>query len=114
MILDSTTKSQIIPHTLYKWKKGKGGSFFEIKHKSNFSSSNTQALTDLGHTAKQIGVINDPLGQTHSLASSGHWFVLLDFEKWGRTDDMRENNDPYRPWLWVGRVDQNKGTMSNK
>ena len=33
-------------------------------------------------------------------------FVLLDFEKWGRTDDMCKNNDPYRPWLWVGRVDQ--------
>ena len=31
--------------------------------------------------------INDPLGQTHSLASSDHYlfescFVLLDFEKW--------------------------------
>ena len=32
--------------------------------------------------------------------------VLLDFEKLGRTDDMCENNDPFRPWLWVGRVDQ--------
>ena len=35
---------------------------------------------------------NDPLGQTHSLASSEHCFhlkfvlFLLDFEKWGRTD----------------------------
>ena len=50
-------------------------------------------------------------------------FTLLDFKKWGRTDEMCENNDPYRPWLrwpsgWkrqvvnnplglkVGRVDQ--------
>ena len=24
----------------------------------------------------------------------------------GRTDNMCENNDPYRPWLWVVRVDQ--------
>ena len=24
----------------------------------------------------------------------------------GRTDDMCKNNDPYRPLLWVGRVDQ--------
>ena len=24
----------------------------------------------------------------------------------GRTDNMRENNYPYRPGLWVGRVDQ--------
>ena len=22
------------------------------------------------------------------------------------TNNMWENNDPYRPWLWVGRVDQ--------
>ena len=30
------------------------------------------------------------------------------FGKWGhvRTDNMCENNDHYRPWLWVGRVDQ--------
>ena len=23
-----------------------------------------------------------------------------------RTDNMYDNNDPYRPWLWIGRVDQ--------
>ena len=38
----------------------------------------------------KTGVINDPLGQTHSLACSEHWFrfvfVLLDFEKWGWMD----------------------------
>ena len=47
------------------------------------------------------------------------FFCLIRFEKWGRTDgrrtdgrtdvrtdDICENNDPYRPWLWVGRVDQ--------
>ena len=38
-------------------------------------------------------------------------FVLLDFEKCGRTDgqtcvNIRSNH--YRPWLWVGRVDQYK------
>ena len=34
-------------------------------------------------------------------------FVLLDLKSGdGRTDNMWENNDPYRPWLWVGRVDQ--------
>ena len=39
-------------------------------------------------------------------------FALICFvcEKWGRTDgrtdDMRKNNDHYRPWLWVGLVDQ--------
>ena len=37
-------------------------------------------------------VINDPLGQTHSPASSDNyfrlkfWFVSQDFEKWERTD----------------------------
>ena len=35
------------------------------------------------------GVINDPLGKTHSLASSEHCFRLTNvfcFEKWGRMD----------------------------
>ena len=59
----------------------------------------------------KTGVINDPLGQTHSLASSEHCFLLFCFarsEKRGWTDNMCENNDPYRPWLWVGRVDQKR------
>ena len=35
-------------------------------------------------------------------------FYLRDFEKCGRTDTTCENSDNnYRPWLWVGRVDQN-------
>ena len=37
----------------------------------------------------QEGVINDPLGQTHSHASREHCFLLFcfsRFEKWGRTD----------------------------
>ena len=33
-------------------------------------------------------------------------FFLLNFEEWGRTDNMCENNDHYRPCLWVGREDQ--------
>ena len=53
----------------------------------------------------KIGVNNDPLGQTQSLASSEHCFRLklvcfLDFDKCGRTyawtDNMCENNDHYR------------------
>ena len=35
-------------------------------------------------------VINDPLGQTHSVASSDHYFLLFCFarsEKWRRTDE---------------------------
>ena len=31
----------------------------------------------------------------------------------GRTDNMCENNDHYRPWLWVGRVDQQGRTFLN-
>ena len=46
----------------------------------------------------------------HSASSSEHCFhfvlFLQDFEKRGRTDNMCESNDPYQPWLWVGRVDQ--------
>ena len=34
-------------------------------------------------------------------------FVLLDLKSGdGRTDNMCENNDSYRPELWVGQVDQ--------
>ena len=53
-------------------------------------------------------VINDALGQTHSLASNEQCFRLkfVCFEKWERTDgcttdDYCKNNDHYRPWLWV-------------
>ena len=41
------------------------------------------------YTKNKIGVINDPLGQAHSHASSKQCFLLFcfsRFEKWGRTD----------------------------
>ena len=41
----------------------------------------------------KTGVVNDPLGQTHSHASSEHCFLLFcfsRFEKWRRTDNMCE------------------------
>ena len=39
-------------------------------------------------------------------------FVLLDLKSGDeRTDNMCENNDHYRPWLWVGRVDQQWQTI---
>ena len=44
-------------------------------------------VTDL--EVNKTGVINDPLGQTHSLASSEHCILLFCFsrsKKWGRTD----------------------------
>ena len=41
----------------------------------------------------KTGIINDPIGKTHSPASSNHYshlkvvlVFLRDFEKWGRTD----------------------------
>ena len=40
----------------------------------------------------KTGVINDPLGQTHSHVSSEHCFLLFcfsRFEKWGRTDGQQ-------------------------
>ena len=55
-------------------------------------------------TNHKTGVINDPLGQTHSLASSEHCFRLkfVLFSKVGtdadvQMDDTCKNNDPYRP-----------------
>ena len=53
-------------------------------------------------------VINDPLGQapkSHQqcpLFSRDACFVLRYFEMRGRTDNMSEYNDHYRPGLWVG------------
>ena len=64
----------------------------------------------------KIGVINDPLGQTNSHASSEHGFrlkfvlfceILKSGDGW--TDNMCENNDHWLnndPWLWGGRVNQ--------
>ena len=34
------------------------------------------------------------------------YFVLVDLKSGDGRTDMCENNNPYRPWLWVGRVDQ--------
>ena len=75
-------------------------------------------ITSLRSSRRKIGVIDDPLGQTHSLNSSDHGFRLkFVLFCWilksgdGRTDNMCENNYHYRPWLWFGRVDQ-KGLLT--
>ena len=34
----------------------------------------------------KTGVVNDPLGQTHTQQAVMICFVSLDYEKWGRTD----------------------------
>ena len=56
--------------------------------------------------------INDPLGHTHLPTSNDQYYHLIvvlflwGFENWGRKDKTCENSDQYRPWLWVGLVDQ--------
>ena len=56
---------------------------------------NFTALRDISEKKykNKTDVINDPLGQTHSLASSEHCFLMFCFarsEKWGRTDGRTE------------------------
>ena len=69
----------------------------------------------------KAGVINDPLGQTHSLISGDHCFRFVlfcqilksgDGRMQVRTNDMCKNNDHYR--LWVGLVDQKKKKRRRK
>ena len=50
----------------------------------------------------KIGVVNDPLGQPTVPPGNDFRFIL---EMFRRTDNLCENSDLYRPWLWVGRVD---------
>ena len=50
---------------------------------------NVDLKAKLKYNIYKTGVINDPLGQTNSNASSEHCFRLFcfaRFEKWGRTD----------------------------
>ena len=54
----------------------------------------------------KTGVINDPLGQTHSLASSERCFLLLCVASFWKVGTYGRHPYPYRPWVWVGRVDQ--------
>ena len=108
-------------HSLFKAKLGKwvviqvdqvsanGGWWKEILRKEEllfFLTTNVK-VRNVKLSLNKTGVINDPLGQTHNHANSEHCFHFVLFcyiLKSG--DDMCENNDPYRPWLWVGRVDQ--------
>ena len=56
----------------------------------------------------KTGAINDPLGRPIVTPVANIVFyclVFLDLKSGdGRTDNMWENNDPYRPWLWVGSI----------
>ena len=60
---------------------------------------------------QDMRVINDPLGQTHTppvaISILAWTFCVARFEKWGRTYRQHlRKYDHYRPWLWVGLVDQ--------
>ena len=56
-----------------------------------------------GATGKSRGMKYDPLGQTHSLASSYNYYhlkvvmFLQKFQKYGHTNHMCKNRDHYRP-----------------
>ena len=49
-----------------------------------------------------------------NIAFTWKLFCFLDIEKWGRTDNMCENNHHYRPCLWVGQVDQKEQELGDK
>ena len=90
---------------------------FNSFHFSFGTCGGTDRLTYRLHCViciKQVTcAINDPLGHTHIHASSDHYsslnfFLYCEVLKSGdwRTDNTCENRDHYRPWLWVGLVDQ--------
>ena len=54
--------------------------------------------------------INDPLGQSNSPASRLLFSIFCENLKSG---DICEYSDHYRPWLWVGLVDQNVSKYLN-
>ena len=118
-----------VEHFYYNWTFTNFGhiclehKLFFSKHRHALKIAIFMMIIDYNHqlsrTAKgkitkksTIRVSDDPLGQTHSLANCEYCcrlksvLLLVDFEKCGRTDNMCENNDYYRPCLRVGWVDQ--------
>ena len=82
---------------------------FKVNKQTNKHSWLSLVERTKKYVTKQ-GVINDPICQTHNSTSSDHYtWKLVCFArlwKWGRTDDICENSDHYRPWLLLGQVDQ--------
>ena len=70
---------------------------------------------DDGNKAYKTGVINDPFGQTHSLASSEHCFrfnFVLFCEKWGRTDGRTNGRHMRKQWsLTAVTVGRHRGSI---
>ena len=89
-------------YLFFFWFSGRFPSFLENKclHSCCCSASNSsqnpafpfeelEEKLKLNLRIHKTGVINDPLGQTHSHASREHCFLLFcfaRFEKWGRMD----------------------------
>ena len=83
---------------LDKWQGQTEDSHFSSAH----NHSNTWKYVIKTKRCKTC-VINDPLGQTHSLASSDHYFLLF----WKVGIDGRHVQKQWSSYqLWVGRVDQ--------
>ena len=85
------------------------------------SQTDSSAVAIYIYIKDKTCVINDPLGQTHSPISifRRRLYLFCDILKIVnvRTDgrkngNMWENNDHYRPGLWVGWVDQKKEESS--
>ena len=71
--------------------------FLEIEKKE------TKQVSSMIHSARRTASpVANIVFALNSLCFARFWKVGMD----GWTEDMCENNDPYRPWLWVGRVDQ--------
>ena len=86
----------------------------------HMGSQNFELLSSFFRAKKiqEMCAIFDPLDQTFSPTCSNHYsrFIVVlfceilkmgtDGQTWGRTVNMREHSDHYRPWLWVGLMDQ--------
>ena len=68
---------------------GAGGCSTAAKFSAKLGQGKVAVIEPNEVRTDKTGVINDPLGQTHSHASSEHCVLLFcfsRFEKWGRTD----------------------------
>ena len=70
-------------------------------HKSNVNHTRKRQVSSMIHSARPtVSPVANIVFALFCFAR--FWKVGTD----GRTDDICKNNDPYRPWLWVGREDQ--------
>ena len=93
---DVYSGNDYLPHVIRRWIK--------IGQENPGLRSNFGEKIEISKT----GVINDPLGQPTVTAGSDFHLMLKFWDGLmfgdGRTDNMCENSDHYRPGLWVGLV----------